>query len=483
MIGAPTTAEALRRSGRQPPAPFSVELDDGRRLTLHRLLRTLPGKRLTGVGELDGHPVLAKLFIAARGSERHWRQERRGLEALLMQDIATPRLLAAGSLKGGGHYLLTEFLEGAQALTVPSPLPPAGEEKGEWAAVLQRLTLVFETLGRLHARGLSQDDPHLGNFLLHGGRLLVIDGEAIRQAQSGRPLAEADAVKNLSLLLAQLPSAQMEEALPVLLAAYRTGHPAMAGDPRRLRREIALARQWRLRKALDKCLRDCSRFKVDRRHDRFVAVLREEAECLAPLIADPDLWLEAGTPLKLGRTSTLALVEHAGRRLVIKRYNIKSAGHALARFWRPSRAWHSWIEGHRLRFLGIATPRPLALIERRLGPLRGRAWLVMEYCEGPSLQQTLAAHTDGGAPSGVMEAVRRLFAAFAAERISHGDLKASNFLCRGDELVVLDLDAMRQHDSAAAWRKAWATDRARFLRNWPAGSALQREMDAALPPG
>jgi tRNA A-37 threonylcarbamoyl transferase component Bud32 len=200
------------------------------------------------------------------------------------------------------------------------------------------------------------------------------------------------------------------------------------------------------------------------------------------LIADPDAWLEQGVPLKRGRTATLALVELNGRRLVIKRYNIKSAGHALSRAWRPSRAWHAWIEAHRLRFLGIATPRPLALIEHRLGPLRGRAWLVTEYCEGPHLQARLAEHAESGAPAKVKEAVRTLFARLAAERIGHGDLKATNFLCCGDELVVLDLDAMRRHDSEAAWRKAWARDRARFLHNWPEDSILQREMDSALPP-
>ena len=80
------------------------------------------------------------------------------------------------------------------------------------------------------------------------------------------------------------------------------------------------------------------------------------------------------------------------------------------------------------------------------------------------------------------EAVRTLFANLAAAHISHGDLKASNFICGGEELVVLDLDVMRQHDSEASWRKAWQKDRARFLRNWPEGSALRRDMDAALPP-
>ncbi|MBM3855578.1 MAG: protein kinase family protein, partial [Verrucomicrobia bacterium] len=220
--------------------------------------------------------------------------------------------------------------------------------------------------------------------------------------------------------------------------------------------------------------------KSARRTDRFFSMVREEADFLAPVMADPDAWLEQGLPLKRGRSATLALVELEGRKLVIKRYNIKSASHALSRAWRPSRAWHSWIEAHRLRFLGIATPRPLALIERRLGPLRGRAWLITEYCEGPNLQDRLAAAEN--MPAGIDAAVRRLFAQLAEARIGHGDLKATNFICSGKDLFVLDLDAMRQYDSETAWRKAWRKDRARFLRNWPQASALQREIEAALPP-
>lgn len=483
----PETAATLRRAGRRPPTPFRIALEDGRMLTLQRLLRMLPGKRLTGEGEIGGKPVLAKLFIARSGGERHWRQERGGLEALAARKISTPRLLAAGRLKDGGHYLLTEFLEGAEAFSLPSPACGRGaggegeHERAAAAAVLPELASVFETLGRLHARGLAQDDPHLGNFLRQGATLHVIDGAAIRPGRPGQPLPDAEARKNLALLLAQLPAGLVNEALAALLAAYRTGHPRLAIDAPQLQREIAAARDWRLRDYLAKCLRDCSLFKVEKRHGRFVSVVRGEAEFLAPVIADPDRWLDGGIRLKSGGTCTLALVEHGGRKLVIKRYNIKGAGHALSRFWRPSRAWHSWVEGHRLGFLGIATPRPLALIERRIGPLRGRAWLITEYCGGPDLAAHLAPFADTEVPQAERAAIRQLFAGLAGARISHGDLKASNLIWRGDHISVLDLDAMRQHGRAAAYARAWRKDRARFLRNWPAASALHRWLDDTLP--
>jgi tRNA A-37 threonylcarbamoyl transferase component Bud32 len=456
------TADSLRAGGRRVLAPSTLALDNGRELVIESWLRILPGKRLTGVGKWNGQAVLAKLFVAARGAERHWQRECRGIDSLQAHGLPTPKRLASGRLEGAGHYVLTEYLDGAR-----SPGAAAHEELG----------LVFETVGRMHARDILQEDVHLGNFLIRNGDLYIIDGDAIRPAGSDR-----ERLDNLALLFAQLAPATCQEMQAGLVAAYRKGNPDLAVDTARLGASIVRAREARLADYLDKCLRDCSLFKVAQRIDRYFSLVRAEADFLAPLIADPDAWIEQGIPLKRGRSATLALVELEGRKLVIKRYNIKGAGHALSRAWRPSRAWHSWIEAHRLRFLGIATPRPLALIEHRLGPLRGRAWLVSEYCEGTNLQTHLAECAENGAPARVKEAVRTLFARLAAEHISHGDLKATNFILRGDELCVLDLDALRRHDSAAAWRKAWRKDRARFLRNWPEGSVLQHEMDAALPP-
>lgn len=459
----PTLASAasLRAAGRRPPVPGSIELADGTLLTVENWLRILPGKRLTGVGRWRGKIVLAKLFVAARGGARHWERERSGAAILAANHLPTPGLLASGRLAGGGYYVLYDYLDGARS---PD------------AAAAVELAMVFERVGHMHARGLLQEDAHLANFLIREDRLYVIDGAAIRPART-----EADRADNLALLFAQLPPATEAEMRTALLAAYRTGNAQAVVDATHLSAAIARARQTRLRDYLDKSLRDCSLFKVVRRVDRFFAAVRTEADLLAPLIHDPDAWLEKGIPLKRGRTVTLALVEVDGRQLVIKRYNIKGPKHALSRCWRPSRAWHSWIEGHRLQFLGIATPRPLALIERRFGPLRGTAWLIAEYCPGENLAARLASGPDA-LPTTERAAIGRLFSQLAAARISHGDLKATNLLWHDGRISLIDLDATRQHDSAATFARSWRKDRARLLRNWPADSALARAVADALPP-
>jgi len=140
------------------------------------------------------------------------------------------------------------------------------------------------------------------------------------------------------------------------------------------------------------------------------------------------------------------------------------------------------VEGHRLGFLGITTPRPLALIERRLGPLRGRAWIVVEYCAGESLAAHFAPFIETDLPALELQAVSDLFGKLAAARVSHGDLKASNLLWHENRVCLIDLDATRQHEpSETSYVRAWRKDRTRFLQNWPEGSVLRRAIETVLP--
>ena len=466
-------AKALRAAGRQPPLPFRVALADGRQLTMRRLLRVLPGKRLVGEAEFEGARVLAKLFVGRR-SAKHWRQECDGLDALLLAAVPTPDLLAAVAIAGGGHALLTAFLDPAESLA-ESWARVAGCAAGD-AEALAVLAPALNLLGRLHAAGLVHDDLHLGNFLRHDERFFVIDGDAVRVVSAGQPLAPADACTNLAILLAQLPP-DWDEQLAALLPAYAAErHWPESGE---LRRQIERVRAWRVGDLLAKTVRECSLFAVEHSVTRFSAVRREEADTLAPLLAAPDGAIAAGQVLKDGGTCTVARLRVDERALLIKRYNLKDLRHALGRLWRPSRAWHSWREAHRLLFFGIPTPRPLALIEERYGPLRRRAWLISEFCPGPNLFSHLSA--DCAPAAGEARAIEHLFRSLCRQRISHGDLKATNLLWDGQRVLLIDLDAVVQHRSAAAHARAWRRDRARLLRNWPAGCALQRWLDEHLP--
>jgi len=466
----------LRSMGREPEANLVLPLGQGEELEVLQWLRILPGKRLVGQGVWQGQQVLAKLFVAT-GAERHWQRECVGIQALQRAGLATPALLASGELPGGGYYLLTQYLPDARSLQqLWDQLDDRQPDSSAAEAILRR---ALALIGRMHQQGLQQSDLHLGNFLQDNDELYVIDGDAIEVSEPGRLLPEKTRIDNLGLFFAQLPP-EWDRRIAHLMTDYMTSSAAQV-DSAKVGVATAQRRHKRLQQFLDKTLRDCSQFAVTRTPGRFTSVLRSEQELLAPLLANPDSAFNDQPLLKDGGSSTVTRVALGGRELVVKRYNIKSAGHWLKRFWRPSRAWHSWLAGWRLVFLGIATPKPLAMIERRIGPWRSQAWLITEYCPGEDLLRHLGEEGDR-VPQGVeAEQLLSPFRQLHAAQISHGDFKATNLLWHQNQVVLIDLDAMQVHSGQANWHRAWQRDRARFIRNWPEDSALRVWLESNFP--
>ena len=466
----------LQLAGRAPVLPLQLQLN-GEPLVLERLLRVLPGQRYVGLARWRGRAVLAKLLVGGK-AERHFQRELSGARLLAEQGLCTPELLAEGFAAGQGGWLLFDYLDGAESLW------------DAWRAVEREALLsdaqqavlgeALNVIGQLHARGLWQADLHLDNLLRHAGRLFVIDGGGVQVETAGQPLSRQRVLENLGVFFAQLP-AELEPFTEELLVHYLLANGEHALPLEALLKEVAKVRRWRLRDYLSKVARDCSLFAARIGAFGLRVVRREQEAELAPLLGEIDACIGAGHIYKTGGAATVARVELNGRPLVVKRYNIKSWLHWLKRFWRPSRAWHSWVEGNRLELLGIATPRPLAVLERRWCWLRGRAYLVTDYCGGEDLIARFTPHVDGCPPEAELAALDRLFAALIRERISHGDFKGHNLFWDDGRWSLIDLDAMRQHAGQSGFARAYARDRARFLRNWPADSALHRLLDARLP--
>lgn len=467
--------EGLRETSAAPDVPFEVQLNADNRLRVVRLLRILPGRRLVGEAWLDHKHVLAKLFVSS-ASVRHCKREIEGISRLQRAGIPTPQLVAHGTLPQGGHFVLTRFLENAESFADRwRAMLHAPTARGD---VVSALRPIFSLLGKLHHAGLTHEDLHPGNFLIDDASYLLIDGDAVR-GEPGIGVRMDEATRNLGMLFAQYPMT-VEDASRDLLDAYTAGNPAARIDLKTLNTAIDRARHARWLDYARKLKRNCSLFSFERTHRRLLAVERGEQAALAPLIDDPDGWIAKGTALKLGRTATVSLVKHDGRAWVIKRHNIKNVLHALSRAPRPTRAWKSWVEGHRLERLGIATAIPRAVIESRFGPLRGRAWLISDYIPGVPLSTLL--DPDVQPDNETADALTTLFRALARCRITHGDLKASNLIWHQGRIHVIDLDATTLHRSEAAFRRAWARDRNRLMRNWPADSRLVSWLNLNLPP-
>lgn len=189
---------------------------------------------------------------------------------------------------------------------------------------------------------------------------------------------------------------------------------------------------------------------------------------LARLLADPDLALKNPETqiLKTDRTTTVAIVRCAERKLVLKRYNTKNTWHALRRLLRVSRAQNCWDLTSVFRSVGLDTANRVALIEQRMGPFKGCSWFVSEFVEGAMLLDVLHACEDSVRVAQLADQAIAILQVLERHRLSHGDMKATNILVCDGRLTLVDLDAARLHRSPSTHQSALSKDRTRFLKNW-----------------
>ena len=453
------TGADLGRLGRDIAVPFDLALtmSDGASATLvcDALLRVLPGRRIVVRARFGERTVVAKLFVGARASiEREW--EERGHAAFVRAQVATAELVGRADLSGGGEALLYGYLDAATPATV-ADLPQA-----------------MPILARLHAHGVIQNDLHLNNVLRTAHGLFLVDGGAVSGMGRDKPLSKRASVRNLALFLAQF-DIRAEGAFVAAWHAYSVarGYKTIDADGGALIAAVHRARTARVHDYLKKVLRDCTEFHADKRFDRYLVCDRASYRGeLVEFLDDIDARFETGATLKAGNTATVTKHSVDGQSLVIKRYNIKSGSHALGRAWRPSRAQRSWQNAHRLRMLGIATFKPIALVERRAGPLRRSAYLVMRDVGGVDLREHFALKH--------VAPLVALFADLARAGLVHGDTKATNFVDVDGSIHVLDLDAMRAPRTRWGRRRGAARDVARFIDNWADSATIRAALTRAF---
>ncbi|MDE1461934.1 lipopolysaccharide kinase InaA family protein [Spartinivicinus poritis] len=457
------TLAGLRSQGREVTTPFSLLLDNEQvELVVHKTLRVLPGKRVVGYGEYQGQPVLAKLFVAPNKAKWHAQRELKGTRWLEDAGVATQQLVASDTFEQQGHVVLFKWLDNTQSLAELWQQASSDEQR------LQLFLPSFGLLAQMHKAGLKQDDIHLNNFLVYQGNMLAIDGDGVDGSLQGSLLPRQDILDNLAIYLAQLPP-YYDRFVSQVVADYNARQLEMQPMTEvELQALTVRWRKWRVANYLRKVTRDCSEFVVNKSWSR-LEIYRREWGCdeWHGFLQNLDYCLvDNSNRLKSGNTATVGMAQYNGQPLVIKRYNIKSVQHRLSRCWRPSRAWVSWLNAHRLGLLGIQTPQPIALIEERCGPLRGRAFLILEYVAGPDCLSHFLAATDSSEVERWLPAFSQLFETMEKYQISHGDLKANNLLLAESGLQMIDLDAMQQHDRPGSFQVAFQRDLQRFNKNW-----------------
>ncbi len=438
--------------GRKLATPFLLHLEDEDgavvELCCLEVLRLLPGRRLVVRCTEAGRPRVLKLFMGSNATKYRSR-EQLGVLALSRAGISTPALIGAPvDPSGDGQGLLFDYLEAA--------LPIAESDD---AAIDE----IAAMLGKLHESGVWHSDLHLNNFVKDStGTVHAIDGDGIRRVRGGRRLSVRGSFANLARLLAQLPPTR-DARLQEPLAAYSAARGWALPSASRLETLTRKQRSLRTRRYLAKTQRSCTEFHCERQSGVYAICARDQwGEAMAAFAEDPEIVFATADVLKSGNSATVVRGTIGSNTYVIKRYNVKSVWHGIRRALKPtSRFRLAWCNGHRLAFLRIPSARPVMLVERRFGPVRGVAYLVMQDLGDSNL---LTEVTGKGLSATVVAEVIELFRALQAAELTHGDMKATNFLvCGSGEstgVFLIDLDGMGE-GSAGLGR-----DVQRFLVNW-----------------
>ncbi|MCB1671426.1 MAG: lipopolysaccharide kinase InaA family protein [Gammaproteobacteria bacterium] len=453
-----------------PPEPDLTAAGSFLQLTVTQILRLLPGKRLVGLTEWQQAPAIIKLFYHERRWSRHLQREQAGFEMARKYGLPVPRVLASGRIANqNGGYLIIEYLSDGVGLDTLVELHNTRLD----VAIRQALSLI----ACCHRQGLWQQDIHLGNFMALDGTMYLLDSAELKSENPGMVLSDAQRIANLALFFAQF-SVYRDSRVGQLMETYNSelAGDAASGDLTLLLALIRQARERRLDKYQSKLFRTTSAFHMEQSAgQRLLCDRKIMTDEFFSFVRNPDLFLAQGTLLKGGNTTTVGLVTLGGTDYVLKRYNIKSTLHGLRKMFRASRASRSWRSGLVLEMLGVTTARPLMMLERRQAWfLRRESYILYELVKGATVPEVLGSdHLEAATRDRIFESFKQFLEVLRRYMISHGDLKASNFIFANDELVLLDLDATTRHALRLTFRRAFRKDLERFLRNFSEGSGMQ----------
>lgn len=466
----PATALTLKQFGIDTSA---VTLADGSALELLDVVRVVPAKRLVCQGLWRGQAVYAKLFFG-KDAAKYLARDKQGVELLLQADIATPPILFTGlSVDGNVHLLLLEAI------------PSAKNAELYWrdlaldaSARFQLTCGLVEQVAEHHRAGLQQTDLYLKNFLIQEThsidvkniKIYTLDGDGIRRLP--RLFKTHERRQNLATFFSKMDVLD-DHWIPQLYALYceRMGDRYSPLDEasiwhltQKIRRQVACGY------ADEKVFRTCTDVKVRKTFKRFIAVASGfEAEYFSSASLDFAL-ADKSLNFKNGNTCTVTKAMLSNGDVVIKRYNVKSFWHGLNRAFRISRAARSWANAYRLIISGILTPKPIALVEERLGCFRRRAYFLSEYVDAPDAIQYFAQHASLSDKESAAKNIATLFYKMYLLKFSHGDCKATNIKIVDGAPVLIDLDGMSAHSihwlAEARFKRQHVKDLQRLMKNW-----------------
>lgn len=450
-------------------------LDDQSALQILSVVRVVTGKRIVCQAIWQGKNVYVKIFLG-KGANRYAERDALGVGLLQRAGILTPSLLAISSISLYGARLLI-FAEIENTTNVEQQYIQACDSEKH-----QITLLLVSTLAQHHQHCLVQTDLYLKNFLIKDNQVYTLDGDGIRRLSVF--FGKHQKLKNLAILLSKLDVLETAH-IPEYYRHYCFCSHAVSRerDERKLRKLVEKNRFLAATAYADKkVFRNCSDVSVVKSFRKFL-VIANEFEVEPAMLMDLDTSLaNRERNLKNGNTCTVGQYVLAGKHVVIKRYNIKNFWHRISRALRSSRAALSWANAHRLQLLDIPTAKPIALVECRLGWLRGKAYFLSEYIDAPDVIQFFLQSDNAAEQHLVLKNLAKLMHRLYLLRIFHGDMKGTNIKIVNQQPVLIDLDAMQANSGKCltSFDNRHAKDLLRLIKNWDQHSHVTNGLKQAL---
>ena len=416
----------------------------------------------------------ARLWFRPSQARREWLKARE----IARRGVSTVRPLALQEGNRGGatgeSFLVTEAISDSCALGECWRRLVSDRASGEHGPTGRRLLVeVARFLAKVHEAGIDHNDLHPGNLLV------ALDGDLPRlESKTGRyrfhlidvpgvrisgPLAWPAVRDNLALLGAAWRADLSGGDRQHFWHAYCRARPELEVPPpalvhRQFEERTELICRRRLRRRDRRALRtSCDFVALRTPSGRSHGVSELPLETLQQLTAAPRIFLRENMdrPVKLDRGSVIVEAElplsEGAVHVAYKCYRPRKWWKVFLAPFRRARAVRTWQRGHGLQLRGISAARPIAAVDCRRPWYRCESYLASQWIEG-SENLHLYLWRMAGEPQRVRDrqakrcadSLGRLLGRMHAQRVLHGDLKASNLMVTDRdgqiETCLVDLD-------------------------------------------
>jgi heptose I phosphotransferase len=443
-------------------AAVVLALDNSaKKFHIDNCLSSDPLKRYILEGNWNYQRVIAKVMINAKDAKK----ELHGYQQFVKNNITVPHLLYHGWAKGKTLYVfLYESVQPAKNLDcVWTSLDETNQ-----AQVLEHL---ISFVVQCHNHGIYYSDWQIKDIWLTKENQYLIDFMSIKTKRHPFSLQKNIGLYNLALLYGKLfdDSGKLIEVYEMYIQSR--GFIFTRTSLHRFEKWVAQCHHKLAFLKKQNIFHENSDLLIQK-NGKYYSLCDKayDTDGMQIFLKDPETILQgpATKILKADHSLRVMRVTISGRHFVVKHFHHKNILKGIKYHLFFTRAYLCWKNARQLKMAKISAPLPVGVIEKRFGFLRGNSYFIAEYKAGKQLEHFFA---DSVTPEQLMFAgdkIKKLFGDLANARATHGDLKASNLLMDGKELILLDLDSVRFHRRKWRWKKFARRDQKRFLKNWEA---------------